>query len=192
MPFELRSLSSSTLTAIPYKQAEDSVQIGDRGYPHFIKMFPAIVREANVQTPQKGVLGDAGATCFYHKDTPATAICEISGRMICDLCKTEWEGKIVSIQSLQEMLSSEKKPANGAFRWDRLMAYLLFVPVVFIFTIFLTIVTAPITALMGLVLLVRPPRASPVPVARGRYAMYSVLSLIVCAFWVLFVLEWVG
>ena len=122
MPLELRALNHTSRVPIPFLYPEDKVQIGESGEQHSVRMFPAIVREERVEVPQIDELTESGATCFYHDKNPAVAICEESGRMICALCKTEWEGRIVSVQALQERVSgkNDKKKSKGPFRWDRL------------------------------------------------------------------------
>lgn len=189
MPLLLRSLTSSKVVPISYEQPESDVDFEGRDNPHVVKMFPAIIREVERSAETIDPLSDSGATCYYHEHRPATAICELSGRMICDLCKTTWEGQVVSIQALHEHLAKNKQVEKAPFRWDRFLLYWLFFPIVFVFTIPLTVITAPLGALISLFLMIKPPQASIVPVSRGRYGFYFVLSLAMCAVCVYFILK---
>lgn len=165
------------------------MQIDREGQSHWVQMFPAIIREENTNASQSDGLGETGATCFFHENVPAVAICEESGRMICAMCKTEWEGRIVSFQALQEIVSNNGKKDKEPFRWDRLASYLIFMPIVFIVSIPFTILTAPLAAIICLIQMVKPSQKARVPVSRVRYGIYLALALIVCAVWGYFLME---
>ena len=126
MPFELCAVNSPRTVPIPYIYPEDTVQIGESAESHVVHMFPAVVREAAKPTPKVDQLANSGATCFYHENNPAVAICDESGRLICELCKTEWEGRIVSVQALQELMSGKIRRAKIKGRCAGVVSYCRF------------------------------------------------------------------
>lgn len=100
------------------------------GSNHSIYLFPAVIRSsssANMET----IMQDGQASCFFHKDSPATALCDVSGRMICDLCKTEWNGKTVSMSALQSLLKNDRSAENVTSRtnWDTIALTLVLLPI---------------------------------------------------------------
>lgn len=154
------------------------------GANHDVRLFPAVLRK-----PEKvrvdALLEEGTTSCFFHEKLPATAVCEVSGRMICELCKTEWKGQTVSFEALQSLVGQKGKGARGArgdvvTNWDSIALALALFPLIIWF---LTLVTAPV-ALGICIWKWREGPASLVRQSRWRYALAAVLALLEIAFWI--------
>ena len=79
------------------------------------------------------VLEGGQSTCFFHSKLPATALCDVSGRLICDLCKTEWNGQTVSFEALQSLLADDQsvKQERRCKKWDDIALSLVILPLLF-------------------------------------------------------------
>lgn len=184
MRSEIRSLISLHKMPVPdlplvQKYGENYVKRG-----HDIRLFPALIREkGTVQTD--AVLEEGQSSCYFHPKLPATALCEVSGRMICDLCSTEWKGQTVSFESLQTILANGKgKTATEQVRtrWDDIALSLAVFPMLFFL---LTIVTAPAALIICLWHWRKGP-TSVVRTSRWRYLVAGLLALGQIALWLCF------
>jgi hypothetical protein len=150
--------------------------------PHDIRLFPAVIRSSELVKPES-ILEHGQATCFFHERVPATAICDVSGRMICNLCTTEYKGKTVSLEALQTLVgnTSDSKVKNYQTKWDSIALALAVFPLL---TVFFTLFTAPIV----LWICIFKWKEGPTGVfshMRWRYVVAGLLSLAQIAFWVL-------
>jgi len=130
MPSELKSLRSMRTMPIPDMPVAKAYGWEYVGAAHDIRLFPAAIRKK--KTIQTEVVLEGGqSTCFFHSKLPATALCDVSGRMICDLCKTEYEGKIVSFEALQSLVSkgSKNQRKRGRRKWDDIALALAIIPI---------------------------------------------------------------
>jgi len=87
---------------LPTSTVSDDYRQAYGGKPHHIRLFPAAIRKKEIIQPEALIEGEQ-SSCYFHPNFPATTVCAISGRFICDLCTTEWEGEQVSLTALQEM-----------------------------------------------------------------------------------------
>ena len=150
--------------------------------PHDIHLFPAYIKTQEIAEAEVA-MEDGQATCFFHPHLPATAICEVSGRMICNLCTTEFEGKTVSFEALKSLVSVQGKDAksNVVTKWDSIALALAVLPMIFwIFTIF----TAPIALGICIVKYRKGPTGI-IPRPRWRYWVAGLVSLAQIVYWVL-------
>ena len=161
----------------------------DCGAAHHVWIYPAIFREKNA-VPAETRVEDGQSACYFHPGNPATAICSVSGRMICQLCTTEWEGETVSFEALQTTIRKESPQAerSGRIKWDDVALVLAVFPLVFWFT---TVLTAPITLFICLWFW-RKGATSPVRGSRWRYVVAGALALAQIGFWVWFGLSEIG
>ncbi|MGJ8652742.1 MAG: hypothetical protein ACSHX8_05675 [Opitutaceae bacterium] len=145
------------------------------GAAHTVHLFPAVIRkQATVEA--EAIMEGGQSTCFFHAKLPATAICDVSGRMICDLCKTDYNGKTVSFEALQSLIgkggSVEKEQSRT--KWDDIACSLVILPIVFGPAVALT---APIA--LGICLFQwRKGPTSLVRRSRWRYVLAAVLAIL--------------
>jgi len=180
----LRSVRHMPLPSIPWVQNYGAIHVGQG---HDVLLFPAAVRE--VARPQVDTIIEEGqSSCFFHPKLPASKVCEISGRLICDLCQTEWNGQVVSFEALQSALgeASQRSQANTRIRWDNIALSLAVLPLL---VWFMTLVTAPV----ALAIAIWQGRKGPCSVVQRsgwRYLLAGFLALVQIGFWVfLFVSE---
>lgn len=178
----LRSLRRMPVPDVPQVRNYGAMHVGES---HDVRLFPAIGRSGN--TPQvDAILEEGQSSCFFHPNLPATAVCQISGRLICDLCKTEWAGQTVSFEALQSTLKQGGKGRHGAgrTRWDNIALSLAVLPLL-VWPV--TLVTAPLA--LGLVVWrVRKGPCSAVHRSGWRYLVAGVLAVLQIGFWAFFIL----
>jgi len=174
------------------------------GAAHDIQMFPAILRRARkndsaLVEPISSALFNDGATssCFFHTDRPVSSVCDVSGRLICELCTTEYEGKTVSFEAFSKLVQVKskagKKEKKGSFirprritfiKWDDVAVSLAVLPMLFVFV---TIITAPIVLVITAQHWKEGP-TSPVRRTRIRYVFAVICALLQIAGWGMFML----
>jgi hypothetical protein len=133
MQSELKSLRSMRTMPLP----DEPIAVGYGweyvGAAHDVRLFPAAIRTKETIRAE-AVMEGGQSTCFFHSKLPATGICDVSGRMICDLCKTEFEGRTVSFEALQTLVGKagkdgKVKKAQGRTKWDDIALTLVVLPV---------------------------------------------------------------
>lgn len=174
----LRSLKNMRTMPLPDRPVVQAYGSEYVGVNHAVHLFPAAIRSKESVKPES-VLEGGQSTCFFHAELPATAICDVSGRMICDLCKTDWDGRTVSFEALQSLL---KEGASSQVRsrtnWDSIALSLVILPILFWPLLFLT---API-ALGICIFKWRAGTTSIIRRSRWRYIVAAFLALIELAF----------
>ena len=147
---------------------------------HDVLLFPAAIREAPA-TRVDSIMEEGQSSCFFHPDLPATQVCDLSGRLICDLCQTQWNGRTVSLQALQSTAGKKAQSplANRQTRWDNIALSLVVLP---LFLIFITIVTAP-AALFIAIWQGRKGPCSQVQRSGWRYLLAGSLALLQIGCW---------
>lgn len=173
----LRSVKRMPLPSLPQVRDYGAAQVGDG---HDVFLFPAAVRDASTPTLD-AIIEEGQSSCFFHPKLAATQVCAISGRLICDLCQTEWNGQIVSFEALQSVLN---KPEGGTStksrtRWDNIALSLACLPMLFWL---ITLVTAP-AALFIVLWQGRKGACSVVQRSGWRYLVAGGLALLQIAFW---------
>ncbi|TVR49482.1 MAG: hypothetical protein EA425_12100 [Puniceicoccaceae bacterium] len=144
---------------LPYRPRMENYQAGPGIPAHTVRLFRAILRptggrrSASITAEE----ADGGASCFFHPKRPATGLCEISGRLICDLCTTEWDGRTVSFETFQQLARPDTARHGFAnhTRWDRIALAL----------IIYSLLLAPFT--MGLALVLSGPLALGICLVKG-------------------------
>lgn len=183
----LRSLRRMPLPDRPWVQNYGAMHVGEG---HDVLLFPAAVRAA-VKPQVDTIIEEGQSSCFFHPKLPASQVCDISGRLICDLCQTEWNGRIVSFEALQSALgkAGPGAPTNARLRWDNIALSLSVLPLLLWF---ITIVTAPVV----LFIVIWQGRKGPCSVVQRsgwRYLLAGALALLQIAAWVsLFIMFLVG
>lgn len=144
--------------------------------------FPALTAERALAVP-KDVLVAEHATCFYHAENQAEAVCESCGRFLCAVCAVEFTGRLLCPGCIAAMKSSDAQVVNQRTLFDGIAFSLAFLPLL-IWPI--TAVTAPIA--LGFVIVGwRKPRSL---VRRGRVRLVAagLFALTQIAGWVFFLL----
>ncbi|MEO0793534.1 MAG: DUF4339 domain-containing protein [Verrucomicrobiota bacterium] len=144
--------------------------------PHYLHLYPAILRRKET-VEAKEVMEAGESSCFYHPQFAATQVCSHSGRFICDLCATEWNGQIVSLQALHDAKASKKsnKLEDKRVLWDDIALALAVLPPLLIITWWMAFVTAP-AALFICLWKWRSGPTSVVRRSRFRYLIAGILS----------------
>ncbi len=185
----LRALRSNRWMPLPDEVSVGSYGAEYVGEAHEIRLFPAVLRKAPVV--EAGAVIEAGqSSCYFHPKLSATAICDLSGRMICDLCRTEWQGKMVSFEALKAALSRGDiaKEAGVRTRWDNIALSLAVLPLLIWFA---SVVTAPV----ALFIVIWKGRMGPCSVVQrsrwrfvvaGLLAGLQIVALLVVAFFLSF------
>ena len=170
---EIRSLRSMRRMPLPHLPAVEDYGEAACGDAHDVWLFSSITRE-RTEYEAHAVLEEGESACFFHPNRPAVAICEVSGRMICELCVTEWEGKTVSFEALQTVLKggAGKRRSHGHIRWDDVALALATFPLLLWF---ITVVTAPVALFISLWFLAEGSdecgASEPLALSRGRWAL---------------------
>ena len=117
---------------LPYQPVVDDYGIEYAGVSHSVHLFPAVVRSGDTMSAE-AILEEGQASCYFHKESTATALCDVSGRMICDLCRTEWNGRTVSIEALQSLIKDggSSEHLKRCVMWDTIALTLVLVPLLF-------------------------------------------------------------
>lgn len=189
MDLKLKSLVSARMMPMPPEPVVRSYGDVYVGQAHDIRFFPAMFRQKEAK--QVGAILEEGqSSCFFHPNFPATNVCDVSGRMICDLCSTDWEGRTVSFESLQSLLGKEGKlkQERASRNWDSIALALCLLPLI-IWP--LTVVTAPVALFLALFHFRKGP-TSVVRRSRWRFWLAGVLSFAQVCFWVFVLAEVFG
>lgn len=107
--------------------------------------FPALKRRLHSGDRPARIEDDQEASCFFHPDKRATAICAECGRFICDLCKVEEQGQILCPTCLDRHLTEAKAAqwTTSAPRYDNLALTAAVVP--FVIGFFPAVIGIPLT-----------------------------------------------
>ena len=181
MEQELRSLKNMRTMPLPDRPRVSDYGAMYVGAPHYVRLFPAAIRSKE-RVHAEAALEDGLSTCFFHAQLPATAVCDVSGRMICDLCKTDWEGQTVSFDALQSLIAegSTSQKDKKRTKWDDIALTLSVLPVLFWPV---TLLTAPTALGICLVKFWAGP-TSLLRRSRWRYILAGVFASLQIAGWV--------
>lgn len=165
------------MRTMPIPDSVRSTDYGEEavGAAHTIRLFPAVIRKQAVFEADV-VLEGGQSTCFFHTKLPATALCDVSGRMICDLCKTDYQGKTVSFEALQSLLGKGGSVEKDRVRtkWDDIALALVLLPLVIWPLLF---ITAPFVLGICLVQWRKGP-TSILRRSRWRYLVAALLAIL--------------
>ena len=145
--------------------------------------FPALLKPPpSADKPESAALSDE-ASCFYHPQKKAAAVCESCGRFLCSLCDLDFEGGHICPQCLERGRRAHKLENLETQRsvYDRAALYTAFLPL-FVYPV--TLITAPVT----LFLVFRALRAPGSLVHRRwpRLLLATVVALLQLAVWTAF------
>jgi hypothetical protein len=156
------------------------------GRRHEVAIAPALLRAE----PEGGRVGslaqDDEAACFDHPDRRAVAVCEASGRYLCELCRVEVNGHIYSMEAFQTLRAGGEDPRFlvEETRYDRGALMLALIPLVSIVLAGFTLFSGPMAVVLAIFALTRRVKG---PVRRGPWV--AILALLIglgqMAFWIL-------
>ena len=184
MQHELRSLKNMRTMPLPDRPIVRNYGWNYTDVDHDVRLFPAVIR-AKDAVRAEAVLEGGQSTCFFHPKLPATALCDVSGRMICDLCKTEWNDRTLSFEALQSLLAEggSVQQERKCTKWDDIALGLVLFPVLFAPIV---VLTAPV-ALGICAVKWRAGATSVLHRSRWRYVVAALLALLEITFGVLMV-----
>ena len=145
------------------------------GTPVQIEVFPAFFRKIAPGQNAQAVLVEGESSCFFHPQKKAVRPCDSCGRFLCALCDCELNGQHYCPGCLETGKSKGKIKSleNQRTRYDTIALGLAVLPIVFLFTIYFTIFTAP----MALFVAIRYWKAPQSIVQRHRIRM--ILAIVV-------------
>jgi len=148
------------------------------------EVFPAFFRPAAHGHDGDPLLVEGEASCFYHPQKKASLPCEACGRFLCALCDCELHGQHFCPGCLEtgKRKGKIKKLENQRTLYDNIALALVTYPVVLLFGIYFTFITAP----MALYLAIRHWN-SPGSIVRRtkvRFVAAIILAMLELAGWV--------
>jgi hypothetical protein len=145
--------------------------------------FPALTA-ARARVVPKAVLVAEHATCFYHAENQAEAVCESCGRFLCSVCSVEFTGRLLCPGCIAAVKSTDVQAIDRRTLYDGIAFALAFFPLLFWP---LTLVTAP-TALGFVIFGWRKPR-SLVHRGRAKFIVAGLFALAQITGWVFLLLS---
>ena len=115
------------------------------GAPLQIEAFPALFRPRATGRDGELVMTEGESTCFYHPGKKAVLPCQACGRFLCALCDCELHGEHFCPSCLEvgKTKGKIKNLENRRTLYDSIALSLAILPVVVLFGIYFTCVTAP-------------------------------------------------
>ena len=173
-------------TALPaaFLNAADALPCPICATPLLTRVFPALVRPAQVGNVGERISDAGQAACFYHPHKTAHVPCDACGRFICALCDVELHGQHFCPSCVE---TGRRKGTLTTFEnrrvlWDNIALSLAVVPIATVLFWFATIVTAPAAIVLTAIGWRKP--GSLAPRTKIRFVIAVVFSLIVLAGWV--------
>lgn len=153
--------------------------------PTHIEVFPALFRPVQKGREAEAVVLEGESNCFFHLGKKAVIPCQSCGRFLCSLCDCELNGEHFCPNCLEagKTKGKIKSLENQRFRYDSIALGLTVIPIITLFGIYLTIITAP----MALFMVIRYWKAPPSLVEKTKHRMvlaliFSVLQIVGWAF----------
>ncbi len=119
----------SHILPLPSEPVVDNYGKRESKVAHHVHLYPAFLKRAGLAQGKELLEADE-SSCFYHPQFAATNMCSHSGRFICDLCSTEFNGEVISLQALSDIKAKGKVSKLDDTRklWDDIALALLLVP----------------------------------------------------------------
>ena len=122
------------------------------GVPLQAEIFPAFFRPINPGRSGEAVMVEGESSCFYHPQKKAVRPCDGCGRFLCALCDCELNGKHFCPGCLEtgRTKGKIKNLENERMLYDSIALALAVYPVVVIFGIYFTFITAPMSLFVAI------------------------------------------
>lgn len=158
----------------------EEFQCGNCGAKLEIEVFPALFRGAEAVMRGEELSAADEASCFYHPQKTAAALCNACGRFLCTLCETELAGRCLCPSCIDKGRHNEEIEQLVTRRTlhDSLALSMAILPMLFFFV---TVVTAPIAIYIAIHNWKRP--GSILPRSRFRFVLAIVIALAQIAGW---------
>ena len=159
--------------------------------PLLAQVFPVAFRPAAAGQAAENVVSDEDASCFYHPAKKAVVPCGRCGRFLCALCDLDLGGNRHFCPGCVEAArrgdgkgpQAIPLPAQRRLNHDQLAAFIAVVPLVFVVTVYFTLLTAPV-ALFLAIRYWNEPRRGPVPRSRVWVVIATLFALLEIGGWV--------
>jgi hypothetical protein len=145
--------------------------------------FPSLIRPVPQGETGDLLLDSTEASCYYHLEKKAATTCEYCGRFLCALCDIDWNGTHLCARCIEtgKVKGRIQGLQNRRVLYDNIALGLAVVPLLLLFTIYFTFITAPI-ALYISIRHWNSPR-SILPRTRIRFVIAIVLSILQIGGW---------
>jgi hypothetical protein len=152
-------------------------------------LFNAFYRPVDQVAAQGHVLEQGQAECYNHPGRPAKVPCAQCGRLLCELCAVELDGRSLCFDCVKNGHEARQAARLDTRRThhDSLALALALVPMLFIFP---TIVTAPAALYVALRYWKRPPTI--LPRWRWRYILTILVAVAQIAGWLMVAIKTFG
>ena len=110
-----------------------------------IEIFPALFRAVSAGGSGEAVMVEGESACFYHPAKKAVRPCDGCGRFLCALCDCELHGEHYCPACLEvgKTKGKIKNLENRRTLYDSIALSLAVYPVILIFGVYFTFITAP-------------------------------------------------
>jgi hypothetical protein len=154
------------------------------GTPLQAEVFPALFRAVPRGHEGEPVMVEGEASCFYHPQKKATIPCEGCGRFLCALCDCELQGRHFCPTCLEagKQKGRIKSLENQRTLYGNIALALALYPVVLLFGIYFTCITAPMAMYVAIRYWKAP--ASLVRPGRTLHVLAMVVALVEIGAWV--------
>jgi hypothetical protein len=122
------------------------------------EVFAAAFRSIGPGQTGERILVEGESSCFYHEQKKAVVPCDACGRFLCALCDVDLNGKHVCPQCLDTGLQKGSLQELETRRavWDSAALFVAMMPIVVFPFWFMTVITAPIAVLLGVLAYFKP------------------------------------
>jgi hypothetical protein len=143
--------------------------------------FPALYKSTNVYT--RVLAEENSATCAFHKENQADAVCTHCGRLICSICKIPLGNKTVCPQCIDKSNTIQtNESGTGSIAWDSLALILVCHPLLLFFW-FLTFFSALASITISIINWNK--RINVVTTSKKKFLIAIILSIGWIAAWII-------
>ena len=130
----------------------DLIPCPNCGAPIQVELFPAFFRPLASGQVGEQIMFDSEAGCFFHPEKKAKVPCQGCGRFLCGLCDCELNGQHFCPGCLEAGRKKGKIQSleNQRTLYDSIALALAVLPVILIFGIYFTFITAPLALYMAI------------------------------------------
>jgi hypothetical protein len=150
-----------------------------------VSVFPAIHRDIGPGAAAEKAVLDSEATCFFHSDKKAAAVCDDCGRFLCALCDVPLAGRHLCPRCVEAGREKKTLTTLETYRtsYPSLAIMVSIVPLILYPLTFLTFITAPIAIFLVIYGWRKPPSLTG---RKRRPTMIAALVFAVaqCAGWI--------
>jgi hypothetical protein len=152
-------------------------------------LFQAFYRLTDPGGAGKSIMEQGQAECYNHPGRQAKVACSQCGRLLCELCEVELQGRSLCFSCLKSNRGKQKEVGvdNQRTLYDSIALALATVPILFIFP---TVITAPAAVYVTLRYWKQP--VSVLPRSRWRSILALILAGGQIAGWIILLITIIG